>query len=271
MIDKELQAFYNEYCKIPIIADGREKLKWDYFKKHLNNYTLYKYISFTEDCTLNNIKLETLRRNNLWFAAHHTLHENDPSEFKVTANMVRIHKQTGLSFAEISHLLNIFRELNDVCCLSDRLHEYMWENYANNHSGICCVFSITDVDILYPVIYCNKKNIDFTSLLVQSLRNRNSDCEATRRLSFIPNVLKDEQKYGEEHEVRLLSGEIYDKEESILGGRVEAGKKKDLGYKGTSYSYSNCGLSLEKIIIGKNTPMDIVEKLKELSVIIELE
>ena len=133
------------------------------------------------------------------------------------------------------------------------------------------VICITDVDILYPVIYCNKKNIDFTSLLVQSLRNRNSDCEATRRLAFIPNVLKDEQKYGEEHEVRLLSGEIYDKEESILGGRVEAGKKKDLGYKGTSYSYSNCGLSLEKIIIGKNTPMDIVEKLKELPVIIELE
>jgi hypothetical protein len=147
----------------------------------------------------------------------------------------------------------------------------MWENYANNHSGICCVFSITNVDMLYPVIYCNKKNSDFTSLVVQSLLSRNADCEATRRLMVIPNVLKDEQKYGEEHEVRLLNGKIYDKEESILGGKVGKGKKKALGYKGTSYSYSDCGLALEKIIIGKNTHADIVEKLKELSAKIEEE
>lgn len=264
----EIHAFYNKLCKIPVTADGRESIQWEYFTKHLDNFTLYKYISFTNDTSLNDVKLETLKHGHLWFAAHHTLCDNDPSEFEIYANIVEVHRKTKLSYPNIFELLGIFKELNDVCCFSDRLHEYMWQNYANNHSGICCVFSIVDVKQLFPVIYCNKKDSDFTRTFIQSIKNNFKDCESLRRLVLISPVLKDKQKYGEEHEIRLLNGDIFDKNDTILAGRIGSGKKAALGYQGTTYSYTKCGLELKKIIIGKNTPMEIQNRIKELPFVV---
>ena len=272
MNSKEVVDFYNEYCRMPFLAStDREELKANFLKRFLNDNTLYKYIPFDFDDGLNSKKIFALKEEKLWYAAHYTLRNNDPTEFKVTANIARVKNSTGMSIAEIKNLLDIFREMNDVCCLSDRLHEYMWDKYANKHSGICCVFTIKNNDILFPVIYCNKNEVDFTQTLIKSIKSRENDSEAIRRLTFIPNVLKDKSKYSEEREFRLLSGAVYDSEKNPLGGKVASGKKEDIGYKGIYYSYEESGLELKKIIIGKNTPLNLIESIQTLNTLIEME
>lgn len=273
-MEKKIKDFYNNFIRIPFSAkDTKIKLKTDIFSEILKDNLLYKYISFTSDISLNNKKLLALKENKLWFAAHYTLRNNDPTEFQITYNPLKVVKSTGINISTIKHLMETIRELNDLCCLSNQLNEYMWQNYANNHSGCCCVFEINDFDKLWPVLYCNKKETDFTNDIIHSFRNINPNNISTCKIAYISPVLKDKIKYGQEHEVRLLCSDIYDNEDDALGGKILDKKKQALGYMGTYYSYDICGLILKKIMIGKNTEKSIINKIKdiELDVPIEIE
>ncbi len=269
---KEIRSFYSEYIKVPFENNEiRNKLKEDIFSKILKNNLLYKYISFTSDTSLNDKKLTAIRENKLWFAAHHVLRDNDPTEFKVSIDTVKVAKSINISIRDVLSLVETIRELNDVCCLSDQLDEYMWQYYANNHSGCCCVFEIEKFDMLWPVLYCNKKEINYTRDFIKSIKNLNLDNKSINKIAFISPVLKDEIKYGREHEVRLLSSDIYDNESDVLGGRIMERKKEALGYTGTYYSYEKCGLVLKKIIIGKNVAKSIVSKIQDLKLNVSIE
>ena len=269
---KEIRSFYSEYIKVPFENNEiRNKLKEDIFSKILKNNLLYKYISFTSDTSLNDKKLTAIRENKLWFATHHVLRDNDPTEFKVSIDTVKVAKSINISIRAVLSLVETIRELNDVCCLSDQLDEYMWQYYANNHSGCCCVFEIEKFDMLWPVLYCNKKEINYTRDFIKSIKNLNLDNKSINKIAFISPVLKDEIKYGREHEVRLLSSDIYDNESDVLGGRIMERKKEALGYTGTYYSYEKCGLVLKKIIIGKNVAKSIVSKIQDLKLNVSIE
>lgn len=266
--------FYNDFIRIPFGNDVTyESLKVKYFSEQLQENTLYKYISFDTDDGLNEKKLTALENDQLWFAAPHVLRNNDPSEFQINANTCRVAKATGWTMQNVIKFLNTLREYNDLCCLSDRLHEFMWMNYANNHSGCCCVFEIKNTEMLMPVIYCDKKKTDFTQELIRFMKNPDIDGSALKTLAFVCPSLKDKEKYENEHEVRLLCADAYDSENGPLGGRIAEGKKEAIGYAGTYYSYAKCGLSLKKIIIGKNAPISIIERIKtfQLGVDIEIE
>lgn len=264
-------AFYNQLIKVPFLVDGREIIKREFFAKVLTDNLLYKYISFDDDEILNEKKLNALRNRKLWYAAHYTLRANDPSEFQVNANVVRVMKATNKTMQEVLVLLKAFRELNDVCCLTDSIREYMWQRYANNHSGCCCVFKIIKTEMLMPVIYCDKKNTDFTNDLILSIKNGVKDNIHTRKIAFIPNVLKDKIHYGKEQEIRLLCGDIYDDEKDEMGGRVAPEKKEMLRYKGVYYSYEKSGLELEKIIVGNRLKKEIVKEIKRICPKMEIE
>ncbi len=269
---KEIRSFYSEYIKVPFENNEiRNKLKEDIFSKILKNNLLYKYISFTSDTSLNDKKLTAIRENKLWFAAHHVLRNNDSTEFKVLINATAVANSIRKSIPEVLFIMETIRELNDVCCLSDQLDKYMWQYYANNHSGCCCVFGIEKYEMLWPVIYCNKKEIDFTRDLIRSIKNLNLNNISSNKIAFISPVLKDEIKYGREHEVRLLCSDIYDNESDALGGRIMGRKKEALGYTGTYYSYEKCGLVLKKIIIGKNVAKSIVSKIQDLELNVSIE
>lgn len=271
-MDKNIFEFYNNFIKIPFgDNESRIKSKEKIFSKQIEDNTLYKYISFGLDEILNEKKLQALQNGQLWFAAHYTLRNNDPSEFEVKANLARVAKATNNTIPYTAYMLNQIRELNDLCCMSTRLEEYMWINYANNHSGCCCVFEIENVDMLWPVIYCDKSKTDFTYDVIQALKKPNFENLSVYKIAYISPVLKDEKKYGNEQEIRLLCGDAYDSEDGPLGGKIMAGKKEALGYTGTYYSYQTCGLSLKKIIIGKNTTRTIIDRLNELNLGVQVE
>lgn len=273
-MEKKIIDFYNDFIRRAFNDnDSKIKLKEDIFSEILEENLLYKYISFTSQYLLNNKKLIALNENKLWFAAHYTLRNNDPTEFQISINTAKVANSTKRTLGEIKRIMETIRELNDLCCLSNQLDEYMWQNYANNHSGCCCVFEIKKYDMLWPVLYCNKKETDFTYDVIRAIKNINLNNASTYKIAYISPVLKDKIKYGQEHEVRLLCSDIYDNEDDILGGKIMAGKKQALGYSGTYYSYDKCGLILKKIIIGKNTEKSIINKIKdmELNVPIEIE
>lgn len=271
-MDKNIFEFYNNFIKIPFgDNESRIKLKEQIFSKQIEDNTLYKYISFGLDEILNEKKLQALQNGQLWFAAHYTLRNNDPSEFEVRANPIRVAKALGVTPMYVSNKLRQIRELNDLCCMSDRLDEYMWINYANNHSGCCCVFEVENVDMLWPVIYCDKSKTDFTYDVIQALKNPNFENLSVYKIAYISTALKDKKKYGNENEIRLLCGDVYDSEDGPLGGKILAGKKELLGYTGIYYSYQKCGVKLKKIIIGKSTEKSIMDKIKKLNLGVQIE
>ena len=150
----------------------------------------------------------------------------------------------------------------------------MWINYANNHSGCCCVFTIDNYEMINPVVYCEKKRITFTDDMIFSIKHSNTnilDDRRFKRIAILPFVLKDAEKYEKEHEIRLLCQDVYDDSYGVLNGRIAIGKKQKMGYTGINYPYTKCGVSLQKIIIGYNTPQEIIEQLKLLNTQIEIE
>ena len=152
-------AFYDELFDISLeeFKNREETLKKIFFNIALPDHKLYKYISFDSNNSLNQSKLYSLKNDSLWFAPPYTLRHNDPSEFEVNVDMHKVMRATGVSALEIINTKKYYKELNDLCCLSDRLGEYMWTNYANHHSGCCCVFRINNHEMLHPVVYCEKK------------------------------------------------------------------------------------------------------------------
>ncbi len=239
-----------------------------FYDEILPNKLLYKYIAFDDDKGLNAQKMQCLKEKKLWYAAHYTL--LDKTEFQIQANIFKVARLTNCSIQYVKYILEMLRELSDVCCLTDSLRENMWQTYANNHNGICCVFSIYDYEKLNPVIYCKKDRADFTKEVISVIKNPNIN-KAMRVLATVPFVLKDKQNYGVEQEIRLLSGDIYDSEFDELGGRIDAGKKKEIGYKGTTYSYEYSGLKLEKIVLGKNLDDQIKKQIKQMGFNLEEE
>ena len=239
-----------------------DKLKADYFLRQLPNNTLYKFISFGNDDLVNTNKLSTLENKCLWFAPHHVFTDNDQTEFQIYADTNAIAQKTGYRKEDIDNLLIAVRDVNDICCLSDRNSEYMWDNYANFHSGICCVFEVIKTNDLWPVLYCNKKHVDFTSEIISGLNNADDSSLCMQTLAFISPVLKDECHYKMENEVRLLNGDAYWSMENPLGGILEPNKKESLGYVGRRVSWESYGLKLKKIIIGKETPAWIENSIR---------
>lgn len=147
----------------------------------------------------------------------------------------------------------------DVFSLTYSYENYMWEKYASEGKGICVEYNIQNYDYLFPVEYCNKRKIDFTKMVINSLKNGGNE------LAIIPWVIKN--SYNEtakidstkEKEVRILYCP-YDLSE-FNNGRLEYNIKERMNYKGISRLYKDFDMDINKIIIGNKCDENVKNKI----------
>lgn len=73
-----------------------------------------------------------------------------------------------LSEEYIEHFLKVIIEIYDVCSFTYQYQDYMWAEYANNGSGICLEFKVENLDMLYPVEYRKKDEVNFDEMIINS-------------------------------------------------------------------------------------------------------
>ena len=86
----------------------------------------------------------------------------------------------------------------------------MWGAYGNNSKGICLVFNVIDYDILYPVEYVDKNDVDYTEMLIEAYNSGSKELYDNGMLmAVLPYVIKnpnnESMKSYLEKEVRILS------------------------------------------------------------------
>ncbi len=267
-MDKEVEQFYEDFYESEFMDNAtRFELKKIFYNKKLTNNKVYKYISFNNDFELNKLKIQSFRNQGLWFGAYYTF--NDQTELDINIDYNKVSKATNIPKSNLVGIVNCFRQMNDICCLTTSLRNKMWNDYANNYNGICLCFDVKSYEYILPVIYSNKKEIDFTETLIVALKstyNYNSNIDITnikaiKRLTFEPLVLKDYNTYAYEDEVRLYCGEKFDDINDELGGRVYPKIKEKLKYTGCNYSYEKLGLELCEIYLGKNLDNSIKKEI----------
>lgn len=240
-------GFYDEYLNR--VGNLRDKpdmatpYKIEYLKNIIKENKVYKFISFQENEA---IKLRTLMQHKIWFSFYKSL--NDETEFYIDYRIKKVVNETGYNKEHIKLLINYLTEMYDVFSLTYSYENYMWDEYSSGGNGICVEYNIQNYDYLYPVEYCDKRKIDFTKMVINSLKNGGAE------LAIIPWVIKN--PYNEtaqidstkEKEIRILYCP-YDLSE-FNNGRLEYNIKERMNYKGISKSYKDFDLRINRIIIG---------------------
>ena len=240
-------GFYDEYLNR--VGNLRDKpdmatpYKIEYLKNIIKENKVYKFISFQENEA---IKLRTLMQHKIWFSFYKSL--NDETEFYIDYRIKKVVNETGYNKEHIKLLINYLTEMYDVFSLTYSYENYMWDEYASGGNGICVEYNIQNYDYLYPVEYCDKRKIDFTKMVINSVKNGGAE------LAIIPWVIKN--PYNEtaqidstkEKEIRILYCP-YDLSE-FNNGRLEYNIKERMNYKGISKSYKDFDLRINRIIIG---------------------
>lgn len=245
--------FYDDFLEIPLFTEdsASERYKDEYIRNKLTNNSIYKFIPFSEDEDFNDRKMKLVAERKLWVSCHWCF--SDKNEVVASCNPKIIARKACVSEKSVRLFVNTAKEMFDVSCFTYGISDFMWENYANKRNGVCLRFEVISSDKLYPVIYLDKDRIDFTDDLIQAYRDIKEPKKEKRlpRHAILPWVLKD-SPYFQENEIRFLYGDAYDDENDDLGGRIAAGKKSLMGYKGTTCDYNYCGIDLKEIIVGEN-------------------
>ncbi len=257
--------FYKHFFDIPLqeVTD----LKTTELKEIIRNDKIYKFILFDGNSDLNNIKIQSLKKDELWFS--HYIYLNDSSEFEIKYNIKKVSNKLNKSKDNISEIIDTFKEIYDVCSFSYCNDAEMWNNYANQGNGICLVFEVKDYDKLFPVDYIDKWKIDYNKIIINSFKDKNANQSMMKMnpLAILPYVTKNPMNghlsSEDEKEVRILYSP-YD-EGKFNDGRIYPGVKKQLGYRGCNVSYEFCNLKLDGILIGNKCSSDIKEKIKAIA------
>lgn len=255
-------SFYREYSKS--MHPNITQYKIDYLKSIIQNDLIYKFIAFDENAERNASKLNLLIGDKLWFSYYKRL--NDKTEFSMKYNVQKVSKLTGISADQITTFIEIFKEIYDVCSFSYAYEKHMWSNYANSGNGICLVFKVLDYDMLYPVEYVNKDEVDYTDMLVEAYTTESHVLyEKGIIMAELPFVIKNpingKLKSYCEKEVRILKDPFSD---GILNyGRIYPGVKDAMKYRGRSIDYKECGIKLNKIIMGNKCTNNIKKQIED--------
>ncbi len=236
--------------------------KIDFLDNLLEKRKVYKFIAFDDNEDLNELKFECIKHEKLWFS--HYIYLNDKTEFEIKYDQNKISKVTGVNPFSIYTLVEDIKELYDVCSFSYECKTNMWEDYANHGNGICIVFDVVNLDMLFPVAYIEKKRIDFNQLLIKSyLMTLKEKMNRNDPMSILPYVIKNpmngELASYKENEVRILFPSFDDGD--FNNGIVYPQVKVKNGYKGQSVGYDKCDLKINKIIIGKACNIDMKKSI----------
>ena len=238
--------------------------KEKYIRERIKDGRIYKFVKFTEDENLNLKKIDMLANQQFWASCYDEF--IDKREVIRPYNKIRVQYYTGRTQNELDNFFSTLNEMNDISCFTYEPSDFMWEEYANNGNGFCMEFEVVDFDKFFPVIYLRKSKVKYTKDIINLLNSKQPNFRLINKVGIIPWVLKD-KKYKKENELRFLCGDIYDQADGPMGGRIAAGKKKLLGYKGIEYSFAYAGLILRKVNIGskcvkESELQEICKKLK---------
>lgn len=135
---------------------------------------LYKYYSFTDNRKLNEIKIETLRKNRLYLSDIQSF--NDPFDAKsFYYNPAQLRKYRALDPFE-GRLIDDFAEFIRATSLTANGIQSMpmWAHYANNHTGFCVAYNMKENKMLssctFPVQYTDER-LDITSMMERLSRS----------------------------------------------------------------------------------------------------
>jgi len=255
--------FYDEYFKKT--NDEATEYKLKYLKSVVKNNTIYKFIQFDENYSLNNVKLNALKNEVLWFSYYKYL--NDNTEFEINYDIIRVSRETNKSPEFIKYLFDIMVEVYDICSFTYEYHKYMWREYANYGNGICLIFYVNNLDVLFQIDYIEKNKIDFSSLIIKSLNNSFGSIDYNDPMALLPFVVKNPYNgildSTKEKEVRILYSP-FDKEECNQG-KVAPNIKTNVGHKGINVNYSDVGLSLKGIILGNKCESNMEKEIVKYS------
>lgn len=262
--------FYDEYFR-QNIADATE-YKIKYLQSILRDNCIYKFIAFDENDVLNEVKLQCLLNDQLWFS--YFRHLNDPTEFDIIYNKNKVSERLHMTEEFIEHFLKVIIEIYDVCSFTYRYEDYMWMEYANNGFGICLEFTASNLDMLYPVEYKKKNEIDFDEMIINSFIKFNELSKSRNGilyndpLSLYPWVVKNPQNGNldstKEKEIRILYSP-YEHEE-FNNGIINENIKENKKFYGLNVNYNKVGLTLKKIIIGSNCKATLINRINEICV-----
>ena len=262
--------FYDEFFERGV--EDAIEFKIQYLQSILENNRLYKFIAFDDNDALNKIKLKCLLNDQLWFSYFRYL--NDPTEFDIIYDKKMVSRKLHLSEEFIEHFLRVIIGIYDVCSFTYKYEDYMWMEYANNGSGVCLEFTVSNLDMLYPVEYKNKSEINFDEMIVNSFMNYSELLKSKNGklyndpLSLYPWVVKNPQNgtldSRKEKEIRILYSPYEFKE--FNNGIINEKIKDIKNFHGLNVSYNKVNLSLEKIIIGSNCNDRLIKKINDICV-----
>jgi hypothetical protein len=253
--------FYDEFFSFELYSDNSAAslFKDARIRSMLSDDCLYKFISFTDNVSLNDQKVRLLQNHEFWASNYKQFH--DRTELHITHNPMEIARKTGWSLQKVNQLIATTKQMNDVACFTCNPTDFMWDNYANNRSGICLRFSLHNSDCFYPVAYLDKLKISLTADYIRSIRTQGK--VASNKVAILPWVMKN-TCFQLELEIRFLYGSLYDDENGIMGGRIWPDKKELMAYTGNACSWDQYGLTLEEIIIGERCPLEYVEQIEQI-------
>ena len=219
-----------------------------------------------------------MKNDKIWVSCIHSF--DDKSEFECNIDYSKAVKDLQIcqiyeNEDRLKFFMKTIKELHDVTSFTNSITEEMWEEYGNKHNGVCLEFSLLNSEKFYLVIYLDKKNYDYTDLLVKAQKTL-KDVQIMKSLksyeflkfAHLLFIMKDEHDYGFESELRYL-GDPYDDEIKALEPYIYKKKKEEIKYNGHLEDYSQCGIKLEKIIIGSNISNSILVQLSGLNITFE--
>lgn len=131
---------------------------------------LYKFYSVTDDCKLNNLKLETLSKKKVYLSELSQF--NDPFDGRAIfydpkrlTNFTELRKHGG-------KLINDFASYHLGTSLSatDYMNMPMWAHYSNNHKGYCVSYKTSENPNIntfaFPIQYIDAR-IDITDYMTR--------------------------------------------------------------------------------------------------------
>ena len=201
---------------------------------------LYKFVSLTEDKSLNEKKLHCIEDNALFFSAIDK--ENDPYEFQglylSETDFFFFFWPVNTAKRIITTYCKEMKSLFSIACLTENDEHClpMWAYYTNQYKGYCVEYSIINPARIHKVIYESTRSPGaqiVSNLLLAHKDGDTQEAEFARKILNIALFLKHDS-WSWEREYRIL--DKLPKEDSP----------------GSNIKLTEIGLSTSRIIAGIN-------------------
>lgn len=177
---------------------------------------LYKYYSLGDDPALNELKLETLSRGEVYLSKMEEF--NDPFEGKALYFNKSLLEEKGWSRSLIETVSDTLRNNYRIACFCNAEEKEqnmpMWAYYANNHQGFCVehTFNLDYMTFLYPVSYepkrilADKLMTTFINDMFDATQNHaplSQEAKERMLLLYLTNIIK-HKSWEHEREIRAV-------------------------------------------------------------------